>query len=193
MPRPFIAIVGRLRRFLRDARAAALVEFALILPPMLLLFLGAVEGSALITVDRRIQIVSGTMGDLVARWDPDTAIDNSTLTDYFKASEIIIYPYDKGQMKQIVSVVSVNADGTTAVRWSCGYNGGVKHVTNNPYTLPPNMKALAQQASGYVVASETSYTYTPVLGDIFADPFPLGAVSYYLPRHEEAINGPANC
>src|SRR5690606_16175267 len=107
---------ARLVRFARDARAVAAVEFALILPPLLLLFLGTIEGSSLITVDRRVQTVSGTIGDLVARWDPDTGtIPSNTMADYITASEAIIFPYDADPMAQTVSLVRVFANNTTRI------------------------------------------------------------------------------
>ena len=59
--------IGRLAS---DERGVAAVEFALILPFLLLLFLGTIEASSLITVDRRVNVISGTVGDLVARTDP---------------------------------------------------------------------------------------------------------------------------
>jgi Flp pilus assembly protein TadG len=181
-----------LRRFGRSDRGAAAVEFALILPFLLTLYLGSVELSSLITVDRRVAVISGTVGDLVARWDPeDNAIPMATLTDYFRASEGIIFPYDSATLKQVVSVVRVFADNTTQVQWSCGYNGGTKHATNSSYELPENLRNLVKNSSGYVVASETWYDYTPVLGIEFSDLYNLYTESFYLPRFEENIAGPA--
>jgi Flp pilus assembly protein TadG len=182
----------RFRRYLADTRAVAAVEFALILPPILVLYIGSIEASSLMTVDRRVQIVSGTIGDLVARWDPDAgAIPSATLTDYFVASETIVYPYDDTDLRQVVSVVQVASDGTTAVVWSCGHNGGQKRTTGTPYALETNLKTLAQNASGYVVASETWYDYTPVLGIELEGVYNLYAESFYLPRYEELVSGPA--
>jgi Flp pilus assembly protein TadG len=184
----------RLKRFGREDRAAAAVEFALILPFLLLLFTGSLEASSLITVDRRINVISGTVGDLVSRWDPDAgAIQSATLTDYFKASQGIIFPYSTTGLKQIVSVVEVSSTGVTKVKWSCGYNGGVKRATDSQYTsLPAKMNELARPPSGtgYVVASEVAYSYKPVLGIVFTNALNLYNESFYLPRYQSYITGP---
>jgi Flp pilus assembly protein TadG len=183
------AAIARLRRFAHDKRGAALVEFALILPAMLALYLGSIEASSLITVDRRVNIISSTVGDLVARWNPDAgAIPSSVLTDYFKASEGIIFPYAKSGLQQVVSVVSVAANGTTSVVWSCGYNGGTKRTAGAAYTLPANVNQLAR--GGWVVASETWYAHEPLLGVVLTDTYSLYHESFYMPRFEELINGP---
>lgn len=180
-----------IRRFAGGREAVAAVEFALILPFMLLLFLGTLEASSLITVDRRINIISGTVGDLVARWDPEAGtMTSATMTDYFRASEGIITPYSTGGLLQVVSVIEVEADGDTLVRWSRGYNGGSARTVNDPYPdIPTNLKAVA--TPGFIVASEVSYEYRPVLGIIFSEQLNLYSESFYLPRFETYINPPS--
>lgn len=191
MPAPRPRAVRFATLFLGDAQGAAAVEFALIMPLLLLLFLGTIEASTLITVDRRINVISGTVGDLVSRWDPDAgAIPGSELTDYFRASEGIIYPYPTTGLKQVVSFVEVAANGTTKVKWSCAYNGGTKRAKNSAYaSLPTHMNQLAR--NGWVVASETSYSYRPVLGMVFTEALHLYQESFYLPRYASDIAGPA--
>ena len=191
--------IGKLAQ---DERGVAAVEFALILPFLLLLFLGTIEASSLITVDRRVNVISGTVGDLVARTDPTVPLTVSGLNDYFQASEGIIFPYDAGDLKQVVTVIQVATDGTATVSWSCGYNGGVKLTAGSTYTPPTSglgywnsMKGIAQPPTGqgYVVASETWYEYLPLLGLVFTEEMDLHRTSYYLPRYDGAIASPGTC
>lgn len=193
----FERLVRRARAFGPATGAAAAVEFALILPFLLALFLGSIEASSLITVDRRVNVISGTVGDLVSRWDPDDGtIPASTLTDYFRASEGIIYPYTTTGLEQVVTVIAVLANGTTAVVWSCAHNGGTKRTIGTPYpSLPANINQLARppSGSGYVVASETSYSHLPLLGVVFESAIDLYQQSFYLPRHQELVVGPPLC
>ena len=184
-------LIAQFQRFAADQRAVAVVEFALIIPVLLVLYLGSIEASSLITVDRRVNVISGTVGDLVARWDPEDGanpIPSATLDDYFNASESIIFPYSTTGLTQVVTVIEVAANGTTKVLWSCGYNGGTKRATNSSYTLPTNVNQLARD--GWVVASETSYPYEPLLGIVLTETYNLNRASYYLPRFEEEIEGP---
>lgn len=186
------AFCHRFRRFLKDRTAVAAVEFALILPPLLLLYVGSIEASALITVDRRVQIVSGTVGDLVARWDPaQGAMPQSTLDDYFDTTAVIMYPdANYLSVRQRVSVLFVDEDGDATVVWNCVNGGAQKRAVGASYPLDPQMTALVQNASGYVVASETYYDYVPVLGIVFEE-IDLSAESFYLPRYEQQVSGPA--
>jgi Flp pilus assembly protein TadG len=180
-----------LRRFGVDREGAAAVEFALILPFLLLLYMGTVEASSLMTVDRRIAVISGAMGDLVARWDPDgAAMTSDDITDFFRASEGIIMPYPTTGLQQVVSFVRVNADGSTEVAWSRGYNGGTQRTAGQPYPeIPSNLRNLA--SGGFIVASETTYPYRPVLGLVFRDELSLYSESFYLPRFGRPIGAPS--
>jgi hypothetical protein len=182
------AMFGRARLFLRENRAVAAVEFALVLPIMLALYLGSVEASALYTVDRRITTISSTMGDLVSR--ADGVITEGEVADYFAAAKGILIPYSREGLVQVVSVISVAANGTTQVRWSRS-SGGVRRAKGSSYPLPASsqMNRIARDV-GFLVVSETSYAYTPLLGAVIQGPINLYRESFYLPRFGEEIKEP---
>jgi Flp pilus assembly protein TadG len=180
----FRRAVADARRFRSDSKAAAIVEFALVVPVLLVLYMGTIEVSDLIAVDRRVNVISGTMGDLVAR--ADTCILGSTVTDYFKASEGIIVPYSKTGLKQVVALLSVHATtGVATVSWSQAYNGGTAKTVNSTYPLPAAMVDISKGKS--VVMSETSYAYKPLLGWVVKSAINLHRISYYIPRESTTI------
>jgi Flp pilus assembly protein TadG len=190
------ALVSFIRRFGREDRGAAAVEFALILPFLIVLFMGSIEASSLITVDRRVNVISGTVGDLIARWDSKggtNPVATTTLKDYFTASQGIMYPYSVTALKQTVSVIKITSGGVATVTMSCGYNGGSARAANSAFALPANLKSVATPAVtvpatfGWVIASEAAYSYKPVLGMVFKNALNLNSTSYYLPRFEKEI------
>lgn len=180
-------VAQRLKRFRAAQGGAAAVEFAIILPFMLLLFVGSIEASSLITVDRRIDVISGTVGDLVAR--TRGTLSASKMTDYFQASQNIIYPYRSTGLKQVVSLVAVDSAGLTSVVWSCATNGGTKRAASSTYELPAKMNTMAR--GGWVVVSEAEYAYAPVLGIVFTSDVTLLGESFYLPRYSDTIGAPS--
>lgn len=187
-----------MQQFAHDTRAVAAVEFALILPLLLTLYLGAIEGSSLITVDRRVNIISSTIADLVSRWDPEAGpIPLDELEDYFEASEELIYPYSAGGLRMIVSVVNVPTSGAPSVEWSCASGGATKHTADAEYELPDEIQELAasqtEESRRFVVAAEVVYPYKPLLGLVMSETYPLNSRTYYLPRFQEMIDGPEDC
>jgi Flp pilus assembly protein TadG len=177
-----------LRRFLtrfRDTEAGvAAVEFALILPIMIFVYIGSVEASALITVDRKVQNVSGAVGDLVAR--SKEKLTSADLQDYVRAAGGIMSPYGATQLRQVITQVRVSADGLTAtVVWSRGYEHetakpALARAENSSYSLPAAIRSIAKNQ--YVIVAETSYSYRPLFGIVINRDIPLYRENFYLPR-----------
>lgn len=185
------ALLARLRRLALVEDGVAAVEFALILPIMLLVYIGSVEASLAITMDRKVQLVAGALGDLVAR--SDTTIPAGTLEDYFQAAGGIMTPYPVGNLKQVVTQVLVSEDGSSAtVVWSREYNFsdeevivGTDHPQDSSFELPAAMRTIAQ--GGYVIVAESSYEHTPLSGFVFNQPINLYRENFLLPRFGGSI------
>ena len=191
MIQPWVKTKQLLRRFVAERAGVAAVEFALVVPIMLVVYLGTTEASALITMDRKVQSVAGAVGDLVAR--ENGTISSVTLQDYFQASSGIMSPYTTTDIKQIVTSVQVKADGTTTVAWSREYLNGVMsvgttHLKDKPYSRAGDMASMADIAKGsYVIVSEASYSYKPLFGLVFDQAVNLYRESFYVPRFGEPI------
>ncbi|WP_297106821.1 TadE/TadG family type IV pilus assembly protein [uncultured Devosia sp.] len=173
-----------LQRLIRTERGVAAVEFALILPIMVLTYVGTLEASTLITMDRKVQSVAGAMGDLVAR--VDGSVTASQMQDFFRASSGIMTPYSSSAVQQVVTAVRVNNDRSTTVLWSRKYEGGV-YSSSTPHAvgaafapLPEEMINIALGQT--VIAAEAHYSYTPLLGVIFDRPVHLYRSSFFMPR-----------
>ena len=82
--------LGRLRS--REERGIAAVEFSLILPIMIVLWIGGVEVTSALSVDRRLNNLASSIGDLVAR---SKTITYAQITDIFELSEAAMFPYSR--------------------------------------------------------------------------------------------------
>lgn len=188
-----MGIVGKAVQWARRFRAAeagvAAVEFALILPIMLLVYIGMVEVSTLISMDRKIQSVSGAVGDLVAR--SDGIITATTLNDYVRVAGGIMTPYPMEPLVQVVSMVHVAANGDTKVSWSRRYENQIlkpsgAHAAGSSYHLPSQIIAIAKEQ--YVIVAESGYDYKPLYGIIVDQPISLYRENFYLPRFGAMIS-----
>jgi Flp pilus assembly protein TadG len=167
------ARVGRLvQRWKTEADGVAAVEFALIVPIMAIMFIGAVELSQAITVDRRVTQVASATADLVARFEPSSqkpGISQTEMTDIMRAGSFTVAPYDQQPLQIIIrSIMSSPANAnTTKQSWSCTYNGVGSTLScacsNTTYTLPSNLVT----TNDSVVISETTYAYKPLVFDYF--------------------------
>jgi Flp pilus assembly protein TadG len=165
-------------RWRADRKGIAAVEFAFIVPIMMVMFIGAVEFSQAITVDRRVTQVAGSVADLVAR--KETSISNSEITDILRIGGFIMAPYSQSPLQVVVrNVTSSSKDATsTKQSWQCTFSGAGTNPTpscacmNDTYALPAGLVT----TNDSVVVAEVTYTYTPILFDYFLKQgFPNGA------------------
>lgn len=172
----------------REERGVAAVEFALILPLLILLYFGTVESASLFTVDRRVATVASTMADLVSR-EKNSISQSTTLANYFQAANGIMQPYPTTNLTQVVTLLKVTSAGATTVVWSVGHNGGVARTVDASYNLPASSQInLLARTNSYLVMSEISYPYKPLFGMVITNAINLSRTEYFLPRYEAKID-----
>ena len=180
-------LIRAFSRLVRDVRAVSAVEFALILPIMVTLFLGGTELSQAISVKRKAVLVNRTIADLVSQ---DSCIINADMTSIFNASASVVAPFSTGKLKIVVSGVKVDPITLVAtVKWSDGYQVTARAV-DSTVTLPTGLNI----AGSWLVFSETTYEYTPPVGHTIIGMLPLKDVMYMRPRQGTEIKrGVSSC
>ena len=186
--------IGKLiQRSKRDERGIAAIEFAMIVPIMVALFIGSVELSQAITVDRRVTQIASSTADLVAR---EKAVTTAQLDQIMTIATILMKPYDTSKLK--ITLVSVGAKATdntiTKVCWSYNFHGGTHTYANGTvYALPT--KDIIDKG-GSVVVAEVEYDYTPLIFSHYMPGLTKLFDKFYLkPRVSSMIqyNGAAIC
>jgi Flp pilus assembly protein TadG len=181
-------MLNKLRRFRDDAAAVAAVEFALVLPLLIGLYLGTIEAATFYSADQKVATIASTMADLVSRQKEE--LKESDLTNFFKAAQNIMQPYTDTNLTQVVSLLALDSAGNATVTWSKAYGtGATARTASSTYTLDKTSKinVLAREASGYLVVAEINYPRQPITGYIFPSSITLRHVEYYLPRFESEI------
>jgi Flp pilus assembly protein TadG len=143
-----------------DNNGLAAVEFAMILPIMLVLFFGTVEFSSGVAVDRKVNLVAHTLSDLTSQ-SPATGILDVELANWFNVGARIMYPYSSAPLNAVISELYVDANtGIAYVQWSKPFQGGVARTPGTQISIPPT---LAVKGS-YLIFSEVNYLYKPAVG-----------------------------
>lgn len=175
---------GVLERFARCRRGVAAIEFGYIAPVMFLMFMGSLEFSRAITVDRRVTQVASSTADLIAR---QTAVTDTDLSGYLQIVSHLLAPYSDAPLKlTVVSVTADASDDDTRVSWcynrSVDVNGssvskGVHSYTSGAaYSLPDNI--IGQGES--VIVVEATYDYQPFIVSYFITTARTFTETFYL-------------
>lgn len=179
-------------RFARDKRGVAAVEFAFIVPLMLVLLFGMIDTSSGVAINRKVTLTARTLSDLVSQ---GSQVTNTDISNFFKMGAAVMTPYTVATdtMEQKVSAVSIDALKKATVVWS--YKGAVNNGTatvSKGYetdtvitTIPANLLVPNTQ----LIWSEVTYKYTPITGYIAGKAIiPLSEETFTRPRQSNKVD-----
>jgi len=186
----------RVRELWIDAKAMAAVEFAIVLPFMLLLYIGGIELSTALAINVKVSETAHSVADMVSQ---NTQISTAQIQGILGASTAIIAPYPTISIignppvttpliTVTVSEVSTDSGGNATVQWSQSYNGttfGTGRPVSQPITLPTSLSGGPQNTQNNNVSfilGEVSYAYTPNLGYAISGTITLQDNYYLFPR-----------
>lgn len=170
-------------RFCQDYSGIAALEFALLVPFLLALYLGALEMSQILTVDRRVTLLANAAADLVAQTE---TVNNDELANIYELTEAILYPYEASKVSVVITSVVADEDNKTTVDWSWSKSGlnpedaPTSHAEGASYTLPGGGKLTHAYSS--VIIAEVSYPYRPQYLTFLPDPISMSDTYYLRPR-----------
>ncbi len=173
-------VLKRLRDLCGDRRGVAAVEFSIVVPFMLALYIGGVELGDGLAIQVKVTDTAHIVADLATQ---NTSISNATMINILNASSATIAPYSSSNIVVTVSEVSTNSSGTATVTWSDSFNGTARPV-GQAMTLP---SSLAGQANISLILGEVSYSYTPNLGGAITGTMSLTDSYYLYPRNSTSI------
>ncbi len=148
-------IKRRVARPLRDQSGASAIEFAVIFPVMILLYVAIVETGTLLTIYRRTSEVATTAADLTAQVKQVSTAD---LGDIVAASSAILTPYQTTPLKIVVSSVVADNNNAGKVAWSYASKGAGR-ATNSAYAVPAGLTEVGSS----VIVAEVTYGFTPMV------------------------------
>ena len=115
---------GRIRlkgRFLRDQKGVAALEFALVMPILLALYLGLVASAQAMSTYRKLSDATVEAANISSQY---TAMSKGDPTLILAATSQIMAPISATPLSGVLSLVQTDANNNATVTWSCAYNGG---------------------------------------------------------------------
>jgi Flp pilus assembly protein TadG len=177
-------------RLPHDSRGVAATEFAMIVPLMLVMFFGTVDVSSGVAVDRKVTLVARTLSDLTSQ---STGVKDADITDFFAASNGIMWPYASAPVQAKISELYIDpATSKARVQWSKANGGASPRGVGDIVTIPSGL--IGKDSSGntlpnqYLIFSEVSYLYQPVAGYVIKAGITLSDTAYTRPRQLPCVH-----
>jgi Flp pilus assembly protein TadG len=194
----------RVRKFSTDADAVAATEFAIVVPFMLLLYIGGIELANGMAINFKVSATAHAVADMVTQ---NTSLSTAQMQNILTGATAIMAPYPvtgNGSISLLsvtVSEISSDANGNLTIQWSQSYNGtsfGTGRTSLTGLTVPTSLNGAVGNANNpnnqndqvSFILSEVSYAYTPNLGYTISGTVNLQDTNWLFPRC--STDSPAN-
>ena len=196
---------GNVRRFIDSNRAVAAVEFAMIMPILLLLFLGSFDAGNAIAVYAKVRAATYALASITNQYSNGAttatapAISTTTMTAITGATTAILAPYSSSPATVVISQIQAASATKAYVSWSYSPTAGQALTQGAAYTgLPSNFAANTCNGTYpcYAILAKVSYTFTPMFGAFLTGPITLSDSIYTTPRISQCVQYnsiPNNC
>lgn len=178
-------IFRRMLRMARDVRGVAAVEFAMILPLMLVIYIGGNEFGHALTISRKVTHVASTVADLVAQ---AKSVSNSDVTSIMTIADAMMEPHSSSTLSIRITLIAIDEDGEATVAWSKANANTTALTAGADIVIPDSVKV----PSTYLVNAEVHYPYTPRLGYVLTGSLDLEDEFYLSPRLSDDVKNPPN-
>lgn len=143
------------RRLAADQRGTALIEFAFVLPVLILLFVGGYHLSDAMACKRRVTIMARAIGDLTSQY---RTLSGNELDTVMSASTQIMAPYSSTPAQVRVTQFTFESTAVVRVDWSRGRNTG-SYATGRYLADSPIIPVAMRQPNMTFIFTQTWYTY----------------------------------
>lgn len=172
----------RIKKMVRDRRGVSALEFAVVAPILVLLYVGFAEIATALTIYRRTSMVASTAADLTAQVK---SVTKSDIRDIQEAASSILTPYPTKPLKVVLTSVVADEDNNGKVEWSCATQG-VGRAEESRYPVPTGLT----EPDSSVIVAEITYSFKPLVGltEIFSPgAFDMKRTFYARPRKSLAV------
>ncbi|MDO1580646.1 TadE/TadG family type IV pilus assembly protein [Rhizobium oryzicola] len=148
-----------LRRFWRDRSGIGGVEFAIIAPILIALYISCFELTLGISVAKRATKAAGSVADLVTQ---QPSVNKAYLATMVDVSKAIFVPYntDASNISLRVTGVTIDANANPTVAWSWDKTGARPYGVGTPVSgVPADMKV----ANSFLIRTELSVPHELLL------------------------------
>lgn len=173
---------GLMARLRHDDRGLSAMEFALILPILVMFSAGTIEYSRLILITQKVQSGAFNLADLTAR---DKELTDARMANIFLSIEHVVKPFDfETNGRAIVTNIGADDDDNPILTWQCngaGFFAVGSLIGSEPgadVALPAGLEVRHGET---MIAAELFYDFQPLFG-IGLGPQVIRRAAYFKPR-----------
>ena len=144
------------RRFAAASQGIAAVEFALILPVIVVILLATFDGGRAIAAYMKMRAATYALASITNQYATIQATD---MTSILGATSVVMAPYTSSTPAVKISQVTISNAGVSTIQWSAAQGTTARTVGSS--ISPPTAMVIN---GAYLILAEVSYTYVPLFG-----------------------------
>jgi Flp pilus assembly protein TadG len=151
-------ILQRIRSLWADRRGVGAIEFALVAPVLVVLYIGSLEVSVAMSVNKKLARATSTVADILTQGSSTT---KDELTTMVGVAHSIMAPFDPAPVDIRISNIRIDEDGVARVAWSWkpnGNNGEIAYLVNSLTDVPDTMRT----PNTYLLRTEIDYRHSMI-------------------------------
>ncbi len=155
------SLVARIRLFSRDGRGVAALEFALVVPLLLMLYFVTMEVAQAIEANKKVGRVGNMVADLVTQ---QQQMSKNELEGIMRLGESTLQPYNRSAPDIEITAIEVTDETTPKVQvvWARKLVNGsflAGSAKGTPVTIPPALRI----KGSFLIRVEGKLDYRPVI------------------------------
>lgn len=173
------ALARLYRRFLASTRGIAAVEFGIMLPVLVLMFLASIDAGRAIAIYMKVRAATYALDAITNQY---TTIEAADMQAILGATSVILQPYSSSPVQVVITQVAISGNGTATVNWSTSLNASALAV-GEAVTVPSSFAT----PNSYVILGQVSYTYTPLFIYFIKNAITLSDSLFVTPRSSTCV------
>lgn len=168
-----------MRLLQRNREGTAMVEFALVLPILIVMFAGLFEVTRVVAANMRLEDAAQSVADMIAQ---QSNVSSSMMANFCEGGQLAMYPLSGAPLKISVAEVTNTSSGLV-VDWSdtnCGSAAQISGVTSSAASLVPNV-------TDSVIVVQATYAYSSPLSLVLESSYLLSETAFQRPYNVGTI------
>lgn len=170
-------IVHSVRNFIENEEATAVLEAAMLFPPMLTMLMGVFDLGNGIMLGQKTITSSQTAADLTAR---DRTVDAAEMEQIISAAQLAYEPYGLNGFGIDVASIRFDQNQRPVVLWRV-----TRDMLPNSGAVQ-SVNGLAPEGEGMIIAT-IRYSYRPLFASLFMDDFNFQEVAFARGRRSPTV------
>ena len=131
-----IGLSQAIRKLRGDRSGVGAVEFALIAPVLIVLYMGSLEVSVAMSVNKKLARAASTVADLVTQ---DDTVDKAFLQSMLNVAQSVMTPFNSDGIKVKITGIEINSAGVGKATWSWQEDDTKPYSVGSTQSLPGDL------------------------------------------------------